>query len=509
MSKKLLSKNKTARKLSKNEKHRITIANLALIPSVIKNYIDTLVKVYRPTFKYKLKIEFFYYIITTIIRRQNTYENKALDNVPVALNAMILKGIKSDYNQYIDWLVEQEVIFRAEDRIIGHSSNKYCFSDFILSSLKDDTSPETVEMEALGTDTIIVSKSVQQSPIYMENEHLLKWFDDKLVIDFEGAKNYIQYLVFYENEYFDFTHRKVHWNHQISALHHKVFHATRNEESDFRLHTVLTSLKKIFRPFVTYNGQKLIGYDLKNSQPFFLIFLINSIINNNDIINNILERIYNKKVINSFMLQKLWERLSTKGFIEEYVVFKNWVLDGRIYENMTGIITPDQHLGSFYTYKYNERLKYKVREIHDSSRNTMKGVFFTLLFCGIKTKDKHYHTFKKAFPNLVAVMDIFKMKNNADFSRILQNIESECIIDYVTRKIAKEYPEMPLFTIHDSISTTENYAEILKALMPKYIYEYTGLMPKIKEEKWRKSDFQVDYKKRLELYPEWYAYNGF
>lgn len=209
------------------------------------------------------------------------------------------------------------------------------------------------------------------------------------------------------------------------------------------------------------------------------------------------------------MLQKICKCLSTEGFKEEYMIFKNLVLDGRIYENMTDIISPDKHLGRYYTYKYDERLKYKVRETNYSQRDMMKGVFFTLLFCGVKTKDKHYHTLKRAFPNLVELIEIFKMKKNSDFSKLLQNIESECIIDYVTKKIAEQYPEMPLFTIHDSVSTTVEYGDILKTLMPRYVYEYTGLMPKIEEEKWKMNDYQTDYKKQVELHPEWYAYNGY
>lgn len=509
MSKKLLSKNKTARKLTRKEKQRITIANIALIPSVIKNYIETLVKVYRPNFTYKLKVEFFYYIITTIIKRQNTYENKTLENIPVALNAKILRGIKSDYNEYIDWLIEQEVIFKAEKYQPGRSSNKYCFANFILPSLKEDSVSEIVELKALESSTITVARSIQESEVYEENKHLLKWFNDDLEIDFEGAKTYIKHLSYYEGEIYDLTHKKVHWNHQISALHYKAFHATRNEESDFRLHTVLTNLKKIFKPFVTYEGQELIGYDLKNSQPFFLIFLIDSIINNNNKIDVILDRIYNKKNYNSFMLQNLRKCLSTEGFQKDYEVFKTWVLNGEIYESMETVIKHEKRLGSYFANKYNARKKVTEIKKVDNVRALMKGVIFTLFFSGINTRNSNYKTFKEAFPNLVTVIELFKENDHSDFSKLLQNIESECIIDFVSKKIANDYPEIPLFSIHDSLSTTKNYAHILKNLMPKYIFEYTGLMPKIEEEKWKKHDYQVDYKKRLELHPEWYTYNGF
>lgn len=413
----------------------------------------------------------------------------------------------SNCNQYMDWLIEKNVIELTDNHSACYSSRKYRFSEFIMSLLEKDSEIIMTELENLDSGNIVLEKSIQESSVYAENKHLLKWFDDKLVIDFEGAKTYIQDLIFYESEYFDLKFKKVHWNHQILALHHKVFYATRNEESDFRLHTVLMSLKKIFKPFVTYDGQKIIGYDLKNSQPFFLVFLIESIMNNNSKIDNILDRTYSKYYYNTYMLQKITQTLCSKEFQREYKMFKSWVLDGRIYENMTEIITPDKHLGRYYTYKYDERLECKVREIHDSLRGMMKGVFFTLLFCGVKTKDKHYNTFKRAFPNLVGLIEIFKMKKNSNFSKLLQNIESECIIDFVSREIAKEYPEMPLFSIYDSLSTTENYAPILEDLMPKYIFEYTGLTPKIEEGKWKTYDYQVDYKKKVELHPEWFAYN--
>jgi len=76
----------------------------------------------------------------------------------------------------------------------------------------------------------------------------------------------------------------------------------------------------------------------------------------------------------------------------------------------------------------------------------MKGVIFTLFFSGTKTRNSNYKTFKEAFPNLVMVIELFKGSDNADFSKSLQNIEPDCIIDFVSKKIAKEYPKMPLKT---------------------------------------------------------------
>lgn len=495
-SKIIYMKTKT-RKSNKALQERVRIKNIALIPSSIKNYVDTMLKVYPPKLKYKCKIEFFYYIIITIIKRQNTFENKPLANAPVALNAKILKGIVSNYQEYLRWLVEMDIIFLAVNHSAGHHSNKYCFTDFILMVFEKVPELEKVEIKELESDKIIIERSIEDSDIYKGNQHILKWFNSKLEIDFDGAMNFIDNYINEKYTYISGDYRiysiepekvackRMHWINQISKLHHKVFTATRNEESDFRLHTVLTNFKKIFKPFVTYDSKKLVAFDLKNSQPYFLIYLISNLSSNSSkYVYRLCRKVYRSRLC-TFMLPILKETLSSKGFTEEFSHLQKWILEGRLYENLALILKPEKcFTGRFLNVVFIKELKVKHPVSFDTERELMKSVFIKALFCKNDSTDEYYLKLKEKLPNFMRVLEILKEDDNAHLSRLLQNIESHCIIDYVTKKIAKEHPEMPLFTIHDSIVTTVDFETVLGELMVKYVEEFTGFEPKVAKEIW-------------------------
>lgn len=515
---------KTKKKSNKGLQDRDRIKNIGLIPSSIKNYIDAMVEVYPPKFRYKCRIEFFYYIIITIIQRQNTFNNKPLTNAPVSLYTPILKGIVSNYEEYLRWLVEMEVIFLAENYSVGHHSNKYCFTDFILMSFEKVSELEKVEMKALVSDSIIIEKSIEDSNIYIKNQHLLKWFNDRLEIDFEGALNFIDEFVNENYTYVSGDYRiyniepekigckKMHWTNQISRLHHKVFTASRNEESDYRVHTVLTNFKKIFKPFVTYDSKKMVAFDLKNSQPYFLLFLISNLISNKNMyVNRLCRKVYGSRLC-TFMLPILKETLSSKEFTEEFFQLKKWILEGTLYENLALALEPQK----LFTGKYFipnvfiKQLKRRECTVFDTERELMKSVFIKTLFCKNVKEDSeneyYYHKLRERFPQFIRVLEILKEKDNAHLSRLLQNIESHCIIDYVTKKIAKDYPEMPLFTIHDSICTTVDFESVLGGIMVQYVEEFTGFEPKVAKESWGNEPCveiktEVEYKELLKINP--------
>ncbi len=497
MGSKIIYMKKKAKKLKKAQKDRERMQNLGLIPSSIKKYIDAMIVIYPPKFRYNCRVEFFYYIIITIIKRQNTFENKPLANAPVALNATILKGIISNYEEYLRWLVEMEVIELAVNYSVGHHSNKYCFTDFILMSFEKVPELEKVEMKALASDNIIVERSIEDSDIYKENKHLLKWFNDKLEIDFDGALNFIDHYINEKYTYVSGDYRiysiesekvackRMHWINQISKLHHKVFTATRNEESDFRLHTVLTNFKKIFKPFVTYDGKKLVAFDLKNSQPYFLVYLISNLSSNSSrYVDRLCRKVYGIRLC-TFMLPILKETLSSKEFTEEFFQIEKWVLEGTLYENLALILKPEKcFTGGFTNVVFIKEIKSKHPVSFDTERELLKSVFIRALFCKNDSTDEYYLRLKEELPNFMRVLEILKEEDNAHLSRLLQNIESRCIIDYVTKKIAKEYPEMPLFTIHDSIATTVDFEAVLGELMIQYVEEFTGFKPKVAKESW-------------------------
>ena len=65
-----------------------------------------------------------------------------------------------------------DVIELAVNYSVGHHSNKYCFTDFILMSFEKAPELEKVEMKVLESDKIIVERSIEDSDIYKENQHL-------------------------------------------------------------------------------------------------------------------------------------------------------------------------------------------------------------------------------------------------------------------------------------------------------------------------------------------------
>lgn len=66
----------------------------------------------------------------------------------------------------------------------------------------------------------------------------------------------------------------------------------------------------------------------------------------------------------------------------------------------------------------------------------------------------------------------------------LQNIESYFIIDVIAIRIAKEHPDLLIFTIHDSIVTTGGNEELVARIMKEALEGGVGKAQSLKYEYW-------------------------
>ena len=66
------------------------------------------------------------------------------------------------------------------------------------------------------------------------------------------------------------------------------------------------------------------------------------------------------------------------------------------------------------------------------------------------------------------------------FAYLLQRTESYLVLDVISREFHDKYPSLPVYTIHDSICTYEEYLPDLQSLLLGRFYEITGVKVGVK-----------------------------
>ena len=132
-------------------------------------------------------------------------------------------------------------------------------------------------------------------------------------------------------------------------------------------------------------------------------------------------------------------------------------------------------------------------------RQDVKAAVFQVLFTNnrfIGQKEaapkKMFQTF---FPDVYEVFAKIKSKDSTLLPRLLQSMESYLIIDVIAKRISEEYPEAPIFTIHDSISTTDEYLAPVSKIMNEELTRAMGHPPILQVEHWDKQKIYDNLKK--------------
>ena len=115
-------------------------------------------------------------------------------------------------------------------------------------------------------------------------------------------------------------------------------------------------------------------------------------------------------------------------------------------------------------------------------RKGFKRLIFSQVFFGKNNQTgKVRELFARDFPTVYKAINDLKRKDYRQLAYLLQAHESKMMIDIICRDILDEQPGTFIATIHDSIMTTQEKADEVKAIMIREFQSF-GLNPTIRVE---------------------------
>ena len=439
------------------------------IPSSID--LESLLKKYPPKFKKQYKIDYFYHFIELLCEMME-YNDLDGNGGYVNLNSTLMQSIVHNYNEYLNYLLEHRIIRTDKKYIPGAKSMGY-----VLNKLHFDSEIQLIKIQSfvIKRNRAKKKRALEQEMKVTSNKYfyLTKWFNEKLQIDAEGAMSKLEEL-FPKPTGAIRGVRKGKANRMTKKysaklaiqrlINHDYYYSV--DDKVGRFHSNLTNLKKELRHYITYDGKTLVNVDIKNSQPLLSSILFDPsfystkkkgrCVNLYDfpssfkyLVNNNLHT-YTHTII---MLVKTLESIDNK----EVKYFLSMTKSGDFYQKLSKAMYPKH---AFNKSKMKE-LTYKVffssnRSIQDMNNWTKRE-------------------FKMKFKGIYKMFAAIKRKNHRALSHILQRIESEIMIQNACKRISIEKPDLPIFSIHDSIITTDGDQGYVEKVIKEEAFKLTGL----------------------------------
>ncbi len=447
--------------------------------------VDRLISQNPPNIKYFQKDKLLYIVslINAIPARLKDYDLEDANGY-VPLNAEILKKRVREYNKYLQYLLNTGVLEKRNDSkyLANKFSSGYRFTTRYLTDSK------RVALAHFTLRKAICNNFNDEEDDYIDTserplEYLEKWWNDNLQFDYEGALQYLNELSEIE--------RKNGKQHYLRKYFARKLVIDKFRAKDYilhqdnkagRVHTLLTQLKSELRPFIKYTGKNLVSIDIRNSQPYLALALLNpnAFIKNN--LHNTLQLYNNRVDINSsIMLALSDENFEIKVDLQQYI---SLVTTGNFYENF-GKLLVEKGIET-------ERDEVKLRKI-------TKEIMFASMFghnnekCEVKDKNtgkiryipnRGMILFRETFPTVHQIFKTIKMGKHNTLACMLQNLEAELVLHTACKIISEEKPNVPLYTLHDSIVTTEENAKYVQRVLSEVLLNAIGIAPTINRDEW-------------------------
>jgi hypothetical protein len=232
-----------------------------------------------PTFKpYKIdKLCYILHLINAIPLMDKDIQNE--DFVPI--NAQRLQSDIQNYKKYLNYLEHNLKIIEADNHyIVGEKSKGFRFVEAFRTPVK------SMQVEDFTFRNRLKSHKNRKKDSVKHLNFLTKWFNPKLQIDYNYVETFLEEeyrLKMKHKELWDYDRKNKKYKHPVNQMVHAQMSAERLKWQDhslvlddnvYRLHTNLTNMASRIRNAVTYDGQKLISIDIKNSQPYLSTILL-------------------------------------------------------------------------------------------------------------------------------------------------------------------------------------------------------------------------------------------
>ncbi|GAL75986.1 hypothetical protein JCM19275_210 [Nonlabens ulvanivorans] len=457
----------------------------------------------------------------------------------VPLHSGKLQDVIGDYKACIEYLEKSGVVVVNPQYIVGEQCKGYKFTDEYQT-----TAAPFINLKQQFRNKLKRHEIARNG--YTEHlNYITKWLNSDLQLNHNLVDEWINYNHDVKTTFpdlRDYNHIKQKYKCPEEQYKFSKLVAQRFKNNDFthgqdqnvyRLHTNLTNMPSMMRNALTYKGQPLVSIDISNSHPYSaILLLINSFrLKRTNKPKTALQIDFGKKVQetiasfkqenkpsttsqqnlldactnNSFPFKEAdnsseidinsinnEDRLNIKDIkvkdkgsyimllkqsvspinseIERYIKL---VTTGKFYEYLMQLFTTELGEG------FNDRTTVKIEVLK---------LFFTANGFLHQPDAAAKKVFKKHFPTVYKIFSAIKKNDKADLPKLLQSIESYLILDVIAKRIARELPHAPIFTIHDSIATTIEYQDAVKKIMSEELESKIGIAPHLKVEYWQESN---------------------
>ncbi len=449
------------------------------------------------------------YVMSIILERALVRKDNLLTGGFVPINAVILQGIiGNQYGEYLKLLIDEGILesncyHQAGGQSTGYRFAKiyrgkleeYKLTDFILrQNIKNLGSGGKRKRIPIAGQPKIADEKL---PDKAYNKGIYKWYNDgKLRVDSTLAKEYAEIVYDYkakDKNRWDVSYpsgeKKDPW-YQYTNMSVNIGKIERGEFGEHfdgnvnRFHSVLTYSKKDIRHALDYDGEDLVAVDLCNSQPYLSTALFESGFwdgqNGKFSLFHLSYPLFSL-ISSSNLPSFIMFTETTSNPIQSIVPadinsYKSAVSSGKFYEDFQALIL--QNGGSNF------------------DRDTIKVMMFEVLFTDNRYiaqngADKK-RLFKDTFPTVYKVFSSLKRVEKENLPKLLQQIESYIFTKRIGLRLARDHPNIPFWTIHDSVVTTKTHIEVVEKIVREELLDCIGLPPTLKREYWDKTLLQKE-----------------